>query len=104
MDAHGIQEPIDQILKILISLVPIIISILGLIYYLERRPDQIVEDPTVRKPLDRAEKEELRTTYVSLHSERLVRLFFEFGLKEDARQLVFQELQNRGVRVHYLSG
>lgn len=86
----------DELISLLGGSLPLLLFLLSIVLYFQNRPEKPKEDPAVKEPLRWNEMEDLRWMYASMPLDRLVHLYCEFGLKDEARQLLVQELKNRG--------
>jgi len=88
----------DELSSLLGVSPPFLLLLLSIVIYFQNRSnrDEPTEDPAVKEPLRWNEMEDLRGTYTAMPLDRLVHLYCEYGLKNEARNLIVQELRNWG--------
>ena len=85
----------NELFSVLGSGLPLLLFLLSIILYFQNRSARPTEAPA-GKALPWNEMEDLQRTCASMPLDRLVPLYCESGLKQEARNLIAHELKNRG--------
>ncbi len=86
----------NELFSILGAGLPLLLFLLSIILYFQNRSERPTADPAGKAPLPWSEMEDLRRTCALMPLDRLVPLYCESGLKQEARNLIAHELKNRG--------
>ena len=86
----------NELFSILGGGLPLLLFLLSIILYFQNRSARPTGDTGGKAPLPWNEMEDLRRTCSSMPLDRLVPLYCESGLKQEARNLIAHELKNRG--------